>query len=453
MNRHRTGLLPSRVRLVRTQNRGSVIADHGSYWLNSDEFVAQVALHLARLDPDLSLLRAGPKPTWIENGRHLRRSFEQRHSRVAALRLKGALLIAATLGLILVRSDQLAAVGRPVGAWFQTWPDVLVNWIPDIIRSVLPIDGLEEVLLGAAVIVLISALAARIGSSLWDAWGRVDTTDQWAGRDPAVMDRAAIAFHSWTILHLIVLGLVALVGPATLVDGLGYLAREQDRVVQAWARHWPWSLAVGAIAAILLIRRRGRPYRLAIPAWLIVAMVLAVAIEFGVAYRFPGATPALTAIPWAIVIAIGSLVVGWIGWPLLRRAIAILAAIGERHRDEKREALEPASAIDYLGVIGALIAALTVPMVVFARSASLVKADAFWIFTALLALIGMLLGITTAANGKGMRIPGRGLLKIDLVAPASSGSMRLVGLGAALVGWLTLVAAIALLARELQILS
>jgi hypothetical protein len=449
MNRHRTDRLPRHVRQIRTQNRGSVIADHGSYWLNSDEFVPQVAIHLSQLDPELRLLRAGPRATAMENARHLRRSVEQRHSRVAALRLRGALLIAGTLGLIAVRADQLTAIGGPVADWLAQLPSFLVSWVPGLVRSVLPIEGLEEVLLGAAVVALISALAARVGSALWDAWGRADTADQYAGRNPAGLDRAAVAFHSWTLLHLLVLGLVAIVGLAPLVDGLGYFVSHADRIVQAWARHYPWSLGVGAIVAAVLIRRDGPPYRVAVPAWVIAGMVLALVVELAIAFLAPGATEAVVAIPTAIVVAILSLVVAWFGWPVLRRTVAWLAAIGERQRKEKREADLPASIIDYLGVAGALIALLTVPIVVFGPSLRLVEPVALWRVTALLALIALLLGIVAVANARGVSLHlRRGSLAVDYEARASSRSMRVVGLATAVVAWLTLVAALARFARE-----
>jgi hypothetical protein len=450
LNRHRRGLLPERVRQIRTQNRGSVIADHGSYWQNSDEFVPRVAINLARLDPDLpNLLRVGPKATWVANARHLGAGFEQRHRRVAALRLRGILLIAATLGLVLVRSDQLAAVGRPVAAWFAQLPEVLVSWVPNIVRSVLPIDGLEEVVLGAAVIVVISALAARIGSALWDAWGRADTVDQWAGRDPAVMDRPAIAFHTWTILHLVVLAIVAAVGPATIVRGIEFFVRNNDAVVQAWARQYPWSLLVGVLVIAALTVRAGRRWPPVIPAWAVAGLALALVVELGLAFREPGATPATTAVPVAILTAVVALVVGWIGWPVMRRLIAGLAEIGERLPKEKHAATNPATILDYLGVIGALIALLTIPMVVLTPSVSLVQAIAFWRFTAILAAIALLIGIVTAANAKGLNVPDRWPVPAVLRhAKASTRWMRVVGVATAVVAWLTLVAAITRFIRD-----
>ena len=456
MNRHRKGRLPDRVCQVRTQNQGSVRADHGSYWLNSDEFVPQVARQISRMDPGFDLMRAGPKADWTRNAGFLQRSYDRRHGRVSALRLRGALLIAATLGLIVVRAGELSAVGQPVSTWFSQLPDVIRNLVPDLIRSVLPIDGLELVLLGAAVIAAISALAARIGSGLWDAWGTADTLDQWAGRERGELSRAALAFHGWTIFHLIALEIAAIVGPAAIVNGLRYFAENRDQVVQAWASMYLWSLAVGAVVATILILRRPSPRRIAIPARLIVAMVLAMAVELRWAMIKPGPMHAIDSIPTAVVTAIVAIIVVWLGWPVLKQLIKTLAKVGERDREEKHEAAMPATVVDYLGVIGGWIAALAALAalaatwsivglrVVDVPSFQPVAPAAFWRFTAILAAAGLFVGVMTAANSRGLRFPRQGPMTADLViGRALEPSMQVVGLVAAIVSALALVLAVA----------
>ena len=454
MNRKRLGRLPGRVHMIRVQNQGSVVADHGSYWLNSDEFVPRVAIRIADLDPGLRLIRAGPKDDMRDAVRHLRWGRDRRHGRVAALQRRNALLVAATLAVVLIRYDQLAAIGRPVGEWFGQLPSFLVSWVPTYVGSVLPIDGIEDLILGGVVIIAISAVASRIGSAIWDAWGRADTVDQWAGREPAQPGETSLAFYGWTVLHLVVLALVAIVGPGPIVIGLDFVARNRDPIVQAWAREFLWSLGVGAIAIVVAIRRQGPPFRLWIPAYVIGGMVLALAVELRGALLGPGPTPAIRSIPTGIALGLIGLAVGWAAWPGLRRWIAALAAVFERHGPEKSVADQPPSIVDYLAVIGALIAAVTVPMVVVTPSLAIASPIRLWQFTALLAMIGLFLGATSALNVRGLRMPKVGPMTEDLViAPALATSMRVVGLAGAMVSALTLAAAVVRLATAVGFLS
>jgi len=454
MNRKRVGRLPAGVHMIRVQNQGSVVADHGSYWQNSDEFVPRVAIRLADLDPGLRLIRAGPESDMRAAVRHLRWGRDRRHGRVAALRRRNALVIAATLFLVLVRYDQLAAIGGPVGEWFGQLPSFLVSWVPAYVGSLLPIDGIESLVLGGVVIIAISALALRIGSSIWDAWGRADTVDQWAGLEPAEPGRIATAFYGWTILHLVVLAIVAVIGPSAIVVGLDDVARNRDPIVQAWAREFLWSLGVGAIAIIVSVRRLGRPFRLRIPTYVVGGVVLALAVELRGAVLEPGPTPAIQSIPTGIALGLIGLAVAWAAGPGMRLWIAFVAAVFERHGPEKSVALHPASIVDYLGAIGAVIAAVTVPMVVVTPSLAIASPILLWRFTALLAMIGLFLGATTALNADGLRIRSVGPMTGDLlIAPPSATSMRIVGLTTAMVSALTLIAAFVRLATAVGFLS
>src|SRR6185436_11486288 len=156
MNRRREGRYPPTVRTIRVQNRGSVIADHGGYWQNSDQFVPQVAQIVAALDDNLELLSAGPDPGAAATARpatrsapplelprnqatFLDRAYTRRRGRVSALKRRTNLMILATAGLIawlLFIGGELEAIGQPVLAWLSKLPGFLTAWVPDVITSV-----------------------------------------------------------------------------------------------------------------------------------------------------------------------------------------------------------------------------------------------------------------------------------------------------------------------------
>jgi hypothetical protein len=156
------GSCPSGSSRCGPRTRGSLLADHGGYWQNSDEFVPQVAIAVATLDHGLDLPIAGPKPRPAE----VQAPDDAYGGVTVGIRAAapGSLTVAATIGvlglLLLVRPGELEAVGEATRRRACRPPGFITDLLPSIVMSVLPIERIETALvLGAAVVVLISGSA------------------------------------------------------------------------------------------------------------------------------------------------------------------------------------------------------------------------------------------------------------------------------------------------------
>jgi hypothetical protein len=459
VNRRRDGLLPPRVEQIRTQNRGSVLADHGSYWQNGDQFVPQVAEQLGRLDVGLNLMVAGPKATPSDTKTLLDKAYQRRRGRVSALRRRTNAVIVTTLvvlGVLVLRGGQLEAIGRPVGQWLGSLPSFLTSWVPDVIRSVLPIDGIETLVLGAIVIVVLAFLATSVGSRFWDRWSLFDTMNEYRGTSSEKPSAAAVGFYAWTFLQLLVLVLLAVIGPAAIVTWLGKIADDRNPIVQAWAREYIWTLLVGLVAFLWASspgRSAGGSPRIRV----IGGVALALSVELIVAILAPGATPASTAIPAGIIAGILAVAIAWFVWPSLQSIVEAVAIRVEDDSDQKPEAKDPASVIDYVGFVGLLIAVLAAYLAFGFPIDRIAVPLHLWRFTTALALAGLACGLVLAVNSDGIKRPANGWLarllgRVPLLGNAwgalarmteggSPMQMRLAGVVAmVLSGWTVVVA-------------
>jgi hypothetical protein len=462
MNRRRDGILPRRVVQRRTQNRGSLLADHGSYWQNSDEFVPQVAMAVATLDDGLDLPLAGPKPHLPEVLTLLEDAYHRRHGRVSALRLRGSLTVGVTIaviGLLMVlRPGELEAVGERLGSALAGLPGFITDLLPSIVLSILPIEGIETLVLGAAVVVLISGIALWVGSRIWNAWSTAATAEELLGRDRTAeangkdVDTASqgMAFYAWTLVQVIVLAVILVIGPIGIMDGLGRYAGERDQIVQAWARMFTWTLVVGAVAWLLAastswLKRDGR-------SWVVGGIALAFAIELVIAILFPGPTNAAVAIPYGLGIGVIGLLIAWLLSPRLHRIVNRVAAAVEIEGEPDGVLDHPASFVDYLGFIGLLIAVLAAAMVFVVPTGKVENLMHLYRAGALLAIVGALCGLALALNTRKFHVPTPGRLarvpRIRVAAAAvsrnameSSALMRFVGGAATVAGVVTFVVA------------
>ena len=463
MNRRRKGLLPKRVHERRTQNRGSLIADHSSYWQNSDQFVPQVAEQIGALDPGLNLMTAGPTATADNTRTLLETASQRRRGRVSALRRRTNAVIVTTLlvigGLLLRPDHQLEAIGTPLGAWLGTLPPFLTSWAQNAVLTILPIDGIQTIVLGALVIVILSALAAWIGSLLWNRWSQYDTLLEYEGTTPktstASMSAAGVGFYAWTFLHLLVLVVVLVVGPAAIMDFFGKIIGELNPVVRAWGRQYVWTLLVGFVAFFWAsspgqgsvggtqVSARSTQVKV------IGGVALAMTLELIAAILAPGATPALLAIPAGIVIGIAAVLLVFVIWTGLQNLVNFVATVIEDDREQKAQARPPASIIDYLGFLGLLIALLAAVLVFVVPPELSVEKMHLARSAAAIAALAFFFGLALAVNDRGYRVPrsgwrGRVLTKYPLVQRAvralarmnrcgSSRKMQVVGVAAMII--------------------
>jgi hypothetical protein len=427
LNGSRDNRLPDSVEKIRVQNRASVVTDHGAYWQNSDQFVAQVAMTLGALDTELDLKGAGPKAP-EKADRHLRRSFRRRGQRIVALeRVRGPVALATAI-LLAWRLDQLEPVGRQVATAFTWFPSVVVSWLPDVIESVIPIAFSHLALLGAAVIVGLSLLGYQIGINFWEAWGRADTARQWSGRRPNPLSPRAIAFYAWAIVHVIVIAVVGLVGPIAIIRFIGDVWAVRDAIVQAWARQYTWSLVAAAVVlGAAWIRTKAVPTRKMLEL-VLGGTVLAVLAELAIAMLSPGATPANVSIPIGLAAEVLGLIVAQAVAPVASRLFLRFAKAAQRRLKPEVRRGPPASLLDRLGVLGLVATVLAAIM-------ALQPAPVALIFGAVAAIAGLALAWLMATNTAGRRIKYLGPSE-----PTPEG-LRMVGWGSA-------VAALALLAVE-----
>jgi hypothetical protein len=425
MNRRREGRLPERVKQIRTVNRGSVIADHGGYWQNRDEFVPQVANQLGALDPGLELLLAGPKGTETQARHLLDEAYERRRGRVAALRRRRLAIFAATAAtlLILQLKGQLDDLGAPVAEWLSGLPGFITALIPDVVRSVLPIDGLETVLLGAVVIIALVYLASLVGSQLWNRWSDDDTEKEYRGTASGKPGGMQVGFYVWTLLQLVVLALFTMIGPAAIIEFLDDKFGQRDQIVQAWARAYIWTLVVGVVAFFWAAAPGRDPVRDG-RTRVIGGVALALTLELVVAILTPGPTPGLVSIPTGIVIGIAAVALVWIVWPFLQWAIIRVARAIEDTTEQKPEAYDPASILDYLGFVGLLMASLAAVLTFGGAQPCEVKCELsdLLVFSSTVAATGFAFGLLLAVNGRGIQVPTKGPLgRLASRIPGSAG--------------------------------
>jgi hypothetical protein len=386
--------LPTRVIKIEVQNRASVVADHGSYWQNADQFVARVATRLGLLDPDLDLLEAGPLDSESAARHHLAKSWNRRHERVAALERIRTPVALATAALLAVQFDDLETVGNMVAHAFSWFPSIVVSWLPDVIESVVPIAVAHAAYLGAAVIVGLSLLGYRIGIGIWQSWGRADLVSQWAGRPPRMLSSGAIAFYAWTILHIGVIAIVLLVGPGTIIKGVGDAWANRDAIVQAWARQYTWSLiAAGVLLLAAGIRTRRVPDRKLL-SLVLRGTALAVLFELVIALLFPGPMTANISIPIGLAAEVLGLIVAEAITPLVSWAFLRLAKRTQQFMEPPVVVGPVASRLDRLGVAG-LFATLIAAVLTFQAL------PLAYLSAALFALVGLSLAWYMATNTAG----------------------------------------------------
>jgi pimeloyl-ACP methyl ester carboxylesterase len=392
------GRLPTRVKKIEVQNRASVVADHGSYWQNGDQFVARVATKLGLLDPDLDLLKAGPMDSETAARHHLAGSWNRRHERVAALERVRTPVAIATAALLAIQFDDLESVGNMVAHAFAWFPSFVVSWLPDVIQSVVPIAVSHAAYLGAAVIIGLSLLGYRVGIGIWEAWGRADLVSQWAGRPPRQLSSGAIAFYGWTILHIAVIAIVAIVGPGTIIRGVGDAWAQRDPIVQAWARQYTWSLvAAGVILLAAGIKTRRVPERKLL-SLVLRGTALAVLLEFVIALLFPGPMTANTSIPIGLAAEVLGLIVAEAITPVVSWAFLRLARRTQQFMKPSVVVGPVASLLDRFGVAG-LLATLIAAVLTF-QTIPLAM-----LFGALFALVGLSLALSMATNTAGRNLP------------------------------------------------
>jgi hypothetical protein len=417
---------------VNTWNRASITGDHGSYWDNRDQFVAQVARRIGELDHDLDLMAVGPPLAPKKIDSHLQRSYKRRKTRVKALARTRMLVAFATVALLLVRAYQLEAVGNPVADGLDRIPLDLISWLPDPIEGILPLALDQRAVVGALVIAVIAFVAFRIAVWFWDGWGDADTESQWAGRKPQRDNPRAVAFHAWLLAVLAAIAIVAAVGLERTVAFIGDLLNNLDGVAQSLARYYGAALVVsvglfvlvraipvGDVAPVappaasadssrpagsrswrervtdLLLDRPGIERRQRLSSALILGWIFGGVVALVLATLDPGESE----LPRALLIGLGLDVVATLGvllaiaaWPRaayvlgrVRRFVARLVDLGP-----KNSAM--AQPPDLLGVVALALPVVAVGLTIFATAAAIIMA-------LLNGLAGLALSIVMAMRG------------------------------------------------------
>jgi hypothetical protein len=430
MNRRREGRYPPTVRTIRVQNRGSVLADHGGYWQNDDQFVPHVAQIVAALDDSLELLSAGPNLPAVagpaspastagapggppggpplNRATFLDRTYTRRRGRVSALKRRTNLIILATAGLIawlLFRGGELEAIGKPVLAWLESLPEFLTAWVPDVVTTILPIDGFETIVLGAVVIVILSAIANWVGSQLWNRWSAAETDLQFRGEPFDRTAAPAVTFYVWTLAQLVVMFLVAVIGPAQIIEAVRAWFVQRDEIVQAWSRVYVWSLLVGLVAFLWAYSTEDKGTLQARRIRVIGAIALALSIALVFAILVPGPTRLEQAVPIGFAVAILALLLAWILWAFMKWIVDRLAKYVEYDEDQILEADPAASVIDYAGFVGLFVAGLAA-LLVFVVPTKLVPDDEMHLyrFGSAIAVVAYVLGVLLLLHGPPMSL-------------------------------------------------
>jgi hypothetical protein len=358
--------------------------------------------------------------------------------------------------LVLQLKGQLDDLGQPVAEWLSGLPGFIRELIPNVVRSVLPIDGLETVILGGVVVVALVYIASLVGSQLWNRWSDDDTEKEFRGTASGKPGGMQVGFYVWTLLQLVVLALFTIIGPAVILEFLGDQFAARDRIVQAWARAYIWTLLVGIVAFLWAAAPGRDPVRDG-RTRVIGGVALALTLELWVAILTPGDTDPRVSVPTGIVIGIAAVALVWIIWPFLQWAIIQVARRIEDPREQLATAKDPASILDYLGFIGLLLTGLAAVLVSAQPCETNCSQSDLLAFSAAVAATGFTFGLLLAVNSRGIQVPAKGPLGRIARIPAVGGAwaalarmttggsppaMRVVGVAA-------MVAAVAVIARAL----
>jgi hypothetical protein len=414
LNRRRAGILPPRVKQVRVQNEGSLVADHGGYWKNTDEFVPQVAIAVGALDPFLHLPIDGHEHTRPAARKLLRAAYRRRHERVSALRARGSVIVAATIatvGVLLFRPGELDGLGTRIVNAVSALPDFLTSWIPNLAGVLLPIQGIEMIVVGGLAIALLSYLGLSVGSWTWGRWGADATEAEYRGGAPRT-GRTALdwptMFYVAILVQVAALAVIAIVGPIAILDALNSFYGQRDDIVRAWARQFIVTLIVALVAWAWVWWRQWSP-RDAI--WRIAGgFGTALFVELAIALAVPGPTDPVAAAALGFGIGFLSVLIVWIAWSPLGSLLArIRSRVEVPDREPSGVYRYPASVIDYLGSIGLLLAllgatlVLIVPRLVGWNGFQLANEMHLHRAGAAVGIVGALFGLVLAANGGSVR--------------------------------------------------
>ena len=417
LNGSRVDRLPPSARKVRVVNRASVIADHGSYWGNTDQFVARVALRIGRLDPGLRLMCAGPAGTARDIGSHLKRSWRRREERVGVLERARILVSAATVLLLVTRHPEMQSIGLALARLVGPGVYAAISWLPNVVRQNLPFTTSTEAIVGVVVVLVLALIGYKILVAIWDAWGGSDTAAQWAGVPPNRESGIVWAFYIWILVLLVAMVAVAIVGPRNLIRGIEYAWENRDNVVQAWTRLYASSIVLGMAATVLAVDRRTRrvdEHKLAL---IIAGTGLALILELPLALRWPGETQPGWAILTGLLIEIAALILVIVLAAPIGRLIAALNSRLPTPPHPSASKGPFATKFDILGVIGFPIAAI-----------GILLADRTGLVAQLVAGLAVLAAL---------------LLTFALATKGSSGQLRVVG-------WIGVLFCLAILALGIR---
>ncbi len=410
LNGRRAGRLPADAVPIDVQNRGSVIADHGSYWDNTDQFVAQVALEIGALDQPLRLAASGPERTESEIRECLERSWAARLGRVAVLERVRLVFGAAVLALIVGHWARLSVIGAPIAKAVGSLPEQVRDIGGPLVDAIVPVAVSHATLLGVLAVVIVAAAAYRLAVIAWDAWGDDDTVSQWRGEPAYPLAGGAIAFHAWAATMFAFVALVAWYGPTGVVHSIAWIRDWRDPITQSIVGIVFGSLPVAALALFVTVRPTWPKLDDARVAKVIVGICLTVVFDLTLAAAAPGRRWENLAFGAIIAVATIEFAVGPLT-PLAR--LAATAATWLRGRADRPLVGSRAGLADawWLGALG-----LVVVMVPLALKAT-------GIATVLAILCGVCaigLGVVSAARGgaRQIRVAGMAAAMLALTTAA-----------------------------------
>ena len=390
LNGTREGRLPPEAEAIDVVNRASVIADHGSYWDNTDQFVAQVALAIGQEDPTLRLAELGPAgtPEVVQAG--LAGSWAARLARVDVLERVRLTFGAAILALIVGHWARLSVIGLPISRAVGELPSQIRDLGGPLVEAIVPVAISHATLLGALVVAIAGAGAYRLAVTAWDAWGDDDTVSQWRGVAPDPLTGGAVIFHAWVATIFVLVALVAWYGPAGVVRSILWIRDLRDPITQAFVGQLVGAIPVCAI--VLYAATRPRSPNLDPPrvAKAIVGCCLAVVFAFALAAAAPGRRPENLLFGFVISVAATGFTLGPLE-PLARLA----ARTGSWLRSRTDRPLVGASAgwPDVWWLLALLVLPAVVPLAI--------KGTAF------AATVGALIGVVAAGFGSNSAVDGR----------------------------------------------
>ena len=288
LNGQRAGRLPADAVPIDVENRGSVIADHGSYWDNTDQFVAQVALEIGMQDPPLQLQVSGPAGTEAEVREGLERSWTARQARVDVLERVRLVFGAAVLALIVGHWARLSVIGAPIAKAVGNLPHEVRDVGGPLVDAIVPVAVSHATLLGLLAVALVAAAGYRLAVTAWDAWGDDDTVSQWRGEPADPLAGGAVAFHALAAAMFAFVALVAWYGPSGVVHSLEWIRDWRDPITQAFVGTVAGSLPVAGLALFVAVRPMWPKLDEPRVAKVIVGICLAVLFDLTLAAAAPG---------------------------------------------------------------------------------------------------------------------------------------------------------------------